>query len=65
MKSLDEIKADNCAIAKRIVDDRVASLRRLKDRVRNAIPWEQQRTRSLVAAAIDAWDKAERKRGSR
>lgn len=65
MKSLDQIRADEAALAKRRKpDSEAASIRRLKARI-SRIFIDEVTTYDRINAAIDAWRKAEAKRGGR
>ena len=65
VKGLTELTAENDALVAKAEARAAASLRRLKQRVAACISWDSDLVRRDVREAIDAWDRAERKRGAR
>jgi hypothetical protein len=73
VKGLAELTAENDALVARAEAKRKASLRRLKQRIANVTSdvvgdrdgFMRAVTRRDINAAIDEWDAAERRKGSR
>ena len=65
MKSLAWIETENREIEARIAKKHADAVKRLKQRIANAIPWDQTHARRNALAAVDAWAEAEKKRSGR